>query len=290
MRSDRSERNETGFAGRPAPGGRPPARPEGKKPLPGFWSFEEKKGAPLAFCLGILLIALLIQAAGWLKGDSLVFPPVGEILRAFLRLLGKTETWVMIGTTLRHLLLSMAVSVTLGTALGLLQGRNPFLRGMLRPLMAFLRSLPMLVLVIIVMVLTPYRRVPVLASSLILTPMVAEATCEGFLRIEPELLDVYRLNSGFNLQVLLRVYLPLMAGYLKQAWINAVGMGLKLAVSTEYLVQTRDSLGKAIYTSSYFGDYQDIYAYALIMILLVLLVSELPLRLLRMKRGGGGPD
>ena len=156
--------------------------------------------------------------------------------------------------------------------------------------MAFLRSLPMLVLVIIVMVLTPYRRVPVLASSLILTPMVAEATCEGFLRIEPELLDVYRLNSGFTFQVLLRVYLPLMAGYLKQAWINAVGMGLKLAVSTEYLVQTRDSLGKAIYTSSYFNEYQDIYAYALIMILLVLLVSELPLRLLRMKRGGGGPD
>ena len=290
MRSDRSERSETGFAGRSAPGGRTPARPEGKKPLPGFWSSEEKKGAPLAFCLGILLIALLIQAAGWLKGDSLVFPPVGEILRAFLRLLGKAETWAMIGTTLRHLLLSMAVSVTLGTALGLLQGRSPFLRGMLRPLMTFLRSLPMLVLVIIVMVLTPYRRVPVLASSLILTPMVAEATCEGFLRIEPELLDVYRLNSGFTLQVLLRVYLPLMAGYLKQAWINAVGMGLKLAVSTEYLVQTRDSLGKAIYTSSYFGDYQDIYAYALIMILLVLLVSELPLRLLRMKRGGGGPD
>ena len=290
MRSDRSERSETGFAGRSAPGGRTPARPEGKKPLPGFWSSGEKRGGPLAFCLGILLIALLIQAAGWLKGDTLVFPPVGEILRAFFRLLGKAETWRMIGTTLRHLLLSMAVSVTLGTALGLLQGRSPFLRGMLRPLMAFLRSLPMLVLVIIVMVLTPYRRVPVLASSLILTPMVAEATCEGFLRIEPELLDVYRLNSGFTFQVLLRVYLPLMAGYLKQAWINAVGMGLKLAVSTEYLVQTRDSLGKAIYTSSYFGDYQDIYAYALIMILLVLLVSELPLRLLRMKKGGGGPD
>ena len=66
-------------------------------------------------------------------------------------------------------------------------------------------------------------------------------------------------------------------------------MGLKLAVSTEYLVQTRDSLGKAIYTSSYFNEYQDIYAYALIMILLVLLVSELPLRLLRIKKSRGGP-
>ena len=65
--------------------------------------------------------------------------------------------------------------------------------------------------------------------------------------------------------------------YLKQACINAVGMGIKLAVSTEYLVQTRNSLGKAVHSSSYFNEYQDIYAYAMIMILLVLLVSEFPM-------------
>ena len=67
-----------------------------------------------------------------------------------------------------------------------------------------------------------------------------------------------------------------MAGYLRQAYVNAVGMGVKLAVSTEYLVQTKNSLGKAVYTSSYFYEYQDIYAYALVMILLVLVVSEGP--------------
>ena len=55
------------------------------------------------------------------------------------------------------------------------------------------------------------------------------------------------------------------------------GMGVKVVVSTEYLVQTRNSLGKAIYSASYFNEYQDIYAYALIMVLLVLIVGELPL-------------
>ena len=53
-------------------------------------------------------------------------------------------------------------------------------------------------------------------------------------------------------------------------------MGVKLAVSTEYLVQTKNSLGKAVHTSGYFNEYQDIYAYALVMILLVLVVSEGP--------------
>ena len=47
----------------------------------------------LAFCLGILLAAGLIQTAGWLKGNRLVFPDVGEILRVFVKLLGEEKTW-----------------------------------------------------------------------------------------------------------------------------------------------------------------------------------------------------
>ncbi len=68
----------------------------------------------LAFCLGVVLIGCLIQAAGALKGDVLVFPGVGEILRAFLRLLGAGQTCRMIGTTLGQELLSMAVTPLLG--------------------------------------------------------------------------------------------------------------------------------------------------------------------------------
>ena len=237
---------------------------------------QNKTKNTLAFCLGIVLIGILLQAAGAAKGDTLVFPGVDEILRAFFRLMVQGQTWRMVWTTMQHLLLSMAVSTVIGILLGLLQGMNAFVRSLFSPVMTLLRSMPMVILIVIIMVVTKYERVPVLASSLILIPMIAEAACEGCLRIDRELIDVYRMNASFNGRVLVHVYLPLMAGYLKQAYINAVGMGVKLAVSTEYMVQTKDSLGKAVYSSAYFFEYQDIYAYALIMILLVLLVSEGP--------------
>jgi len=237
---------------------------------------RNKRYDTLAFCLGILLVGALIQIAGWLKNDRLVFPDVGEILAAFVRLLGSGKVWRQIGTTLLHLAEALAVSAAIGTALGLIQGRSRFVRTLLKPLMILLRSVPMIVMTVIIMVLTKYEIVPLAATSLMLIPLISEATCEGFLRIDPELVDVYRMNSGFTPRVLFRVYLPLMAGYLRQAYVNAVGMGIKLAVTTEYLVQARDSLGKAVYSSAYFNNYDEIYAYALVMILLALLVSELP--------------
>lgn len=233
----------------------------------------------LSTLLGILLIGCLIQAAGWLRGDSLVFPGVPEILRAFFHLLAEARTWRLTATTLAHLLQALALSSLIGIPLGMAEGAAGFLYRLLRPLMIFLRSVPMIVMVIIIMVMTKYEHVPLAAATLLLIPLISEAVCEGMRRIEPELLDVYRLNSSFNLYVLLRVYLPLTAGYLKQAYISAVGMGIRIVVSTEYLVQSKDSLGKAIYSSSYFNEYQDIYAYALIMILLVLLVGSLPVLL-----------
>ena len=237
---------------------------------------NKRKSNTLAFCLGILLVGALIQAAGWLKGDRLVFPDVGEILAAFARLLGTEKVWRQIGTTLLHLAEALAASTVIGVALGVLQGISPFMRSLLKPLMIFLRSIPMIVMTVIIMVLAKYSRVPLIATSLMLIPLISEATCEGFLRIDPELVDVYRMNSGFTPRILFRVYLPLMAGYLRQAYVNAVGMGIKLTVTTEYLVQARDSLGKAVYSSNYFNEYAEIYAYALIMILLVVLVGAVP--------------
>lgn len=229
-----------------------------------------------AFCLGLLLIGALVQAAGSIKGDALVFPGVPEILRAFIRLIASGHTWRLVATTLGHLLLSLAASALIGTAIGALEGVSDFARGLLKPLMILLRAMPMIVLVVIVMVLWDYSEVPVIAAVLILVPVISEAVCEGIRGIDRELNDVWRLSSGLNPRVLMNVHLPLIAGYMKQAFFNAAGMGLKLAVTTEYLVQTKNSLGKAVYTSGYFNEYAEIYAYALIMILLVSLVSGVP--------------
>ena len=88
---------------------------------------SSKFSESLAFVLGIILIGCLIQAAGWIKGDRLVFPDVPEILRAFFRLLGTQKVWLMIWTTLRHLLAALAVSTLIGLLIGLAEGYSGFI-------------------------------------------------------------------------------------------------------------------------------------------------------------------
>lgn len=229
-----------------------------------------------AFCLGIVLIGVFLQAGVLLKGNRIVFPGLPEIGQALVRLLSDGKTYLKIGTTMLHAAEALILSCGIGIAIGILEGCSRWAYSFFRPAMIFIRSIPMIVLVVLIMAAASYRIVPVAATCIILIPLFSEAVYEGCRSVEQELIDVYRLNGGIGFQVILRVYLPLVAGYVKQAFINAAGMGIKVVVSAEYLVQTRDSLGKAIYSSSYFSEYAEIYAYALIMILLVLLITEVP--------------
>lgn len=234
----------------------------------------------LFFCLGMIAIAVLVQTAGTIRGNRIVFPDLAEIGNAFFRLLGNGKTYAAAGTTLLHLLQALAVSLAAGMLIGVAEGLSDRIRSGLIPFMAMVRSLPMIILVILIMTVISFDLVPVVSGAAVLIPLISEAVSEGCRSIEPELTDVYRLHCNFGPRVLWYVYIPLISGYLKQAFFNAAGMGLKVVVSAEYLVQTNHSLGKAVYSSAYFLEYAEIYAYAVIMILLVLVVTELPVYIL----------
>jgi len=242
---------------------------------------KKQKNSATAFCLGIVLIGAILQCGGMLKGNRVVFPGLPEIGQALFRLLGNGDTYLKIGTTLLHVIEALILSALIGILIGLAEGISGWIHSFFRPMMILVRSMPMIVLVILIMSMMNYRSVPVTAACMILIPLFSEAVYEGCRSLEPELIDVYRMNGGFGFEVAVHVYLPLISGYLRQAFVNAAGMGLKVAVSAEYLVQTKDSLGKAVYSSAYFSEYAEIYAYALIMVFLVLLLTEVPERFFR---------
>ncbi len=245
---------------------------------------NDKKSSTVSLCLGILFIAVLLQLLSFIKGSSLVFPDILSILKTFFKLLLLPSTWLYILTTLKHLLTALLVSALAAFPLGLLEGRFLKVQKFLAPLMTFLRSVPMIVLIVIIMVLVNYDFVPYITAALVLVPVISEAICEGIKSIDPELIDVYRLNSSFTPQIFMSVYLPLISGYVKQAFTVAAGLGIRIIVTAEYFVQCRNSLGKAVYQSSYFNEFEEIYAWALIMVFLILLVNTIPALFLRSKK------
>ena len=234
----------------------------------------------LLFSLGIILIIFIVQLLSLIKNDNLVFPNVLEIFKAFFSLLGNGKTYGMIGHTLLRLIISLLIALLFGIIIGIFEGVFDNVRIVLKPLMTLLRSLPMIVLIVIIMVLvasSSWDNVPVIGTTILLIPLISEAVAEGVKNMDKALIDVYKLNSNLRPYVIFRVHIPLIIGYIKQAFINAIGMGIKIIITTEYIVSATPSLGKGIYNSQYFAEYENIYAYAIIMILLALIIEAIPI-------------
>lgn len=233
----------------------------------------------ILYCVGIVIVLLIISLIGLIKDNSIVFPSAFEIIKSFFGLFSQGDTYIFIGNTLLDFIISLLFSIIIGFSLGTLAGFNNNVRMVLKPLMVMLRSLPMIILIVIVMLIIPnnnYRHVPYIATTLTITPIIYEGIAEGIKGVDRQYIDVYRLNSNLNTKVIFRVYYPLIKGYINQALVNAIGMGIKIIVACEYLAGIRNTLGNAIYNSKILIEYTDIYAYAILLVLIVVLVELLP--------------
>ena len=233
----------------------------------------------ILFIAGILIIVILISIIGLIKNNEVVFPKATTIMEAFFRLLSTGETYKYIGITILDFSIALLVSSILGLGLGIIAGFNDVFLGIMKPLIMILRSLPMIILIVIFMLTVPndnYRYVPIISTSLALMPILYEAVSTGIRGIDRYYNDVWRLNSNLNAKVILNVHLPLIKGYLKQAFVNSIGFGIKMIVTTEFVAGVRNTLGTAIFNSKVLIEYADIYAYSLILIIIVLLFEMIP--------------
>ena len=224
------------------------------------------------FLTGIILILLLFQILHWIKNDSIVLPSFIDVMSSFFGLLSKPETYVYIGYTLLNLIIGLFCGVILGVLFGILGAKFEAARKILKPIMSLFRMLPVIVLIIILMVTTKYRFAPSITGALVIIPIIYEAVKEGILNINRDYIDSYLMVSRFNLLVLIKVYIPLISSYIKQAFITSLGMG----ITAEYVAGVSATLGYSVYSAIQLMEFTDIYAYTLIMIFLVIIIEYIP--------------
>lgn len=228
------------------------------------------------YCIGIILVGIILQLLSFAKGNEIFFPNIFKIIETFFKLLVTLDTYKYILTTLLELLIALAISFAVGIILGVIAGIKDAFYQILKPLMSVLRCLPIIVLIVILMIVVRLSMAPVLATIIIITPIVYEGTYRGIRSIDKELIDAYKINTNTNAKVVLKIFLPLISGHSKASYTNALGMGIKILITTEYLCGVDNTLGRAIIMASQNLEYEKIYAYSFILVFLILLLEFIP--------------
>lgn len=228
------------------------------------------------YLIGLIFLLFSFVILSLIINDSLIFPDIITILKKTFILLGDATTYNYIKNTLLNLIICILLSFFIGIFLGIISGVYYRVELILKPIFAFIRFIPIIVIIVISMIIFGFDKSPLIACSLFLIPGIYEGTKEGVKNIDRAFIDVYKLNSNISLKVVLKVYLPLISSYSKAKYNDSIGLGLKVLVTTEYVCGLRNTIGKAILNGIETLEYDLIYAYSIILVVLILILEYIP--------------
>ena len=232
------------------------------------------------YIVGILLIALIFQIIAWVKSNDYFFPNVNDIVGSFFNELGRGKTWIGILNSSVNVILTILFSFAVALIFAVFAYKFSVVYKILKPLMMIFRFIPIVIIIDILFYMFYRQNALILyvTVSTFLVPIVYEAIYQGINSIDKSYIDVYRLSSSFNLRILFKVYLPLAASACKSAFLNAIGIGIKICLSVEFLCSFRDTLGFLIKVEiSNYDGYTDLYGYLIILIILSVILEAIPL-------------
>lgn len=207
--------------------------------------------------------------------QSRYLPSPTEVAQAFLAELSSGALAYHVGITALRVAAAFVISMLIGTAIGILLGRQELLDRFLDPWLVFALNVPALVTIVFCYLwigLTEAAAVTAVALNKI--PTVAVTMREGARALDPaysEVADVFRLNP---LQRFRQVLWPQLEPYMAAAVRNGLALIWKIVLVVELLGRSN---GVGFQINLYFGlfDLSRILAYALTFMLLVWLVEVL---------------
>ncbi|MFG2005439.1 ABC transporter permease [Spirillospora sp. NPDC048911] len=202
--------------------------------------------------LGVLAFLVLAEAAtrlGLIK--SSVLPPMSAVVRSAVLLVGDTAFLRDVGATLYVWAVGMLLTIVVGVPLGVLLGTLPPVDRAVRGILEFLRPIPSVALVPLVIVIaqSDFRMRAIVIFYAALWPVLIN-TMYGMREVDSLAKETLRSYGFGRISVLWRVALPHSMPFVATGIRMAASVGLILAVSAELLAGGSHGLGVFILKKS----------------------------------------
>ncbi len=202
--------------------------------------------------------------------SPLLMPDPYAVLKALVGFFGKWTAVKSILMTIMRLVIAMAAALLLGGSLGIIAGFHPKFSVYMQPLVAILRTIPVISVIVIILIVFGFETAPYVITFLMIFPLIYQAFHDGIEQLDQELVDVYRLEDNNWFTGLRFCFLPLIKNQITTVLLQSAGLGIKVLVMSEYLSQTKNSIGNSLYLARINLAYDEVFAWTVILIIMTL--------------------
>lgn len=225
------------------------------------------------------VVSFLLFIAVWnivahLIGNRFLFPDIKEILKALGLIVTGENFLTIIGGTLRKLIMVILVSGILGTLFGVLSYRYRIIKILILPYVSFVKSVPTIAMIILVLIWSRAEIVPVIVGSLILFPILYDHIISGIESIDRNLVKMSKIFKVSRYRMLKDIYIPGVYFHISGGIHSLVGLTFKVIIAGEVLSQESMSIGGEILLNKIYLESSKIFAWVIIVILLNFVIEQ----------------
>ena len=231
------------------------------------------------YILGFLfLIGLWFIVSLCIDSNSMVFPnPIVTFGRMF-QLLGIGDTYRYLGFSLIRLLIGFVISFIVAFLLGMLVNNNEHLYNFFTPLITFFKAAPTATFVFLFIILIGAKNAPVFVVFTVTMPILYESVVGAFRSTDKAILAAAEIDGANKFKRMVKVQIPLGIPMISVGIASTFAMAFKIEIMAEIITGfTNGGLGSMIHNSQVVNptDLTDMFAYSLMAIILVLIITIL---------------
>jgi ABC-type nitrate/sulfonate/bicarbonate transport system permease component len=234
----------------------------------------ERWRRPVLGGLGLALVVAVVEALPRLGiVDSRFLPPFSEMARELAAQLTLADFWVALAQTVRGWALGLAIAMIAGVLVGVLLGSVPFLRAVTASTIEFLRPIPSVALIPLVVLI--YGSRPQSALVLVVYAAFWQVLVQvlyGVADVDPVVRDTARSYRFARWTVVRTVIWPTAMPYVVTGFRLAASVALILEITAELIVGV-PGLGRSIGVAQSSGAVAQTYALVIVVGLLGVAVN-----------------
>ncbi len=236
-----------------------------------------RRSAVIATAVGVGLIlgawALLAQ-----RQPELILPSPRQTWMALMELIASGTVVAELVRTLGRAAVGVGLALVVGGLWGTVNGRSAWVAAVSRPALSSLLALPPVIVVAVGLVwLGPGASVTRMVIAVVALPLIVVAVQEAIADLDRDLLEMASVFDMSRRRVLRHIVIPGIASPVTAVVSVVVGQALRVAVMAELLASS-DGIGAEISLARTNLETADLFAWALVMVTVVISVEVLVLR------------
>jgi NitT/TauT family transport system permease protein len=238
-----------------------------------------------AVCFWLILWEIASRIIGH---EILLASPIA--VAGSLATLGRSlEFWQAIFFSSFRIILGFLTALSVGTVLAVASHNSRFLRELLSPLIKIIQAMPVASFIILALIWIKARNLSVLASFLMLMPLIYTNVAKGLETADEKLLQMAKVFQIGRFKKLVAIYIPAVMPHFIAA--VSVGMGLcwKAGIAAEVIGIPTGSIGENLYEAKLYLMTKELFAWTIVIIAVSVLFEKAVMLILHVphKEPGG---